>query len=216
MKRAISLFAPVFLVSAAIVASSATAHAESEIVSEVRAVPAFRAVELAGTLKVEVTVGAPARVEISAGTDVIGKVSTTVKDGVLVIDTRSRLRNQGPIRAIVTVPALSGVTISGTGQMEVHGIASDRFAVSLPGTGGVKLTGSTGALDLRVDGTGEVSAKELAAKDATVEISGTGSATLRATQSLEATVTGTGNISVHGKPARVRKSVSGLGNIKIH
>ena len=75
--------------------------------------------------------------------------------------------------------------------------------------------GSTGSLRVDVGGTGEVMAKELTAKSANVDVSGTGSATLYVTESVQADVTGTGSIEVHGKPAKVKKSVSGVGSIRI-
>jgi hypothetical protein len=127
------------------------------------------------------------------------EVITTVKNGVLVIDTKFPQHDRHGhhhLKALVTAPDLTSIAISGTGAMKVTGITNDRLSISVPGTG-------------------EVAAKELAAKDATVEISGTGSATLRATQSLDATITGTGSIDVHGRPARVKKAVTGLGSIHI-
>src|SRR5678815_560857 len=67
------------------------AHGDTEA-SQARSVGAFHAVELAGVLEVEVTVGKPASVEVSGDADLIDKVVTTVKDGVLVISTPD-LRN---------------------------------------------------------------------------------------------------------------------------
>jgi hypothetical protein len=183
--------------------------------SEARSVPAFHAIDLAGTIEVDVTVGKPASVQVSGEPDLLDQVITTVKDGVLVIDTRRELKKRNHLRASVTVPDLTAIALSGTGAMKVSGVANESFGISLPGTGQVAVTGSTSSLRVVVDGTGEIAAKDLAAKAATVEVNGTGSATLRVSQSLEAKVTGTGSIDVHGKPARVKKSVSGVGSIHI-
>jgi hypothetical protein len=192
-------------------------HADAKQGSEARSVPAFHAIELAGTLEVDVTVGKPASVQISGDADMLGKVLTTVKDGVLVIDTdRDLHRRHLHLRATVTTPDLTAVTLSGTGGMKVTGVANESIALSLPGTGAMTLAGSTGTLRIVVDGTGQIAAKDLAAKAAMVEVSGTGQATLRVTESLIAKVTGTGSIDVHGHPTSVKKSVSGVGSIRIH
>lgn len=184
--------------------------------SEARNVPAFHAIDLAGTLDVEVTVGKPMSVQVSGEADLLDRVTTVVKDGVLVIDTRREpKRRSNHLHASVTVPDLTSVAISGTGGMKVAGVANESFGISLPGTGQMSVTGSTGSLRIVVDGTGDIAAKDLAAKSAIVEVNGTGSATLRVSQSLEANVTGTGSIDVHGKPARVKKSVRGVGSIHI-
>jgi len=208
MKRVIPLFA--------MLVGCSSVSAEPKPGGETRTVSGFHAIDLAGTLEVEVKVGKPASVVVTGEADLLDKVITTVKDGVLVIDTRPRLRNHNHLRAIVTVPDLTSLAISGTGAMNVTGIASERLAINLSGTGAVTAAGSTGALQLVVDGTGEVAAGALAAKAATVEVSGTGQATLQASQSLEAKISGTGSIDVTGHPARVKKSVTGLGDIHIH
>jgi hypothetical protein len=184
--------------------------------SEPRTLSGFHAIDLAGTLEVEVKVGTSASVVVTGEPYLVDKVITTVKNGLLVIDTRPKLRNHNHLRAIVTVPDLTSLAISGTGAMNVTGIASERLAINLSGTGAVTVAGSTGALHLVVDGTGEVEAGALAAKVATVEVNGTGQATLQASQSLEANISGTGSIDVTGHPAHVKKSVTGLGDIHIH
>jgi hypothetical protein len=204
--------------AAALVLAAGLVNADSRSAGATRSVPEFHAIDLAGTLEVEVTAGKPVSVELTGDADLLDKVITTVKNGVLVIDTKFPPHDRHGhhhLKALVTAPDLTSIAISGTGAMKVTGIANDRLSISVPGTGSVTAAGSTGALHVVVDGTGEVAAKQLAAKDTTVEVSGTGSATLRATQSLDATITGTGSIDVHGHPARVKKAVTGLGSIHI-
>jgi len=209
LKRAIPFFALLLL-------ASHHAHADGSITSELRSVPEFRAIDLAGTLEVEVTIGKPARVEVRGETDLLGRVITTVKNGVLIIDTKeSKHLHNNHLHVTITAPDLSSLALSGTGGLKVTGIANDSLAISLSGTGTIKATGSTGSLRAVLDGTGDIAAKDLAARDATAEVNGTGSAQLQATQSVDARLTGTGNISVHGHPARVKKSVTGLGNVSI-
>lgn len=184
-----------------------------------RTVPAFHGIELAGVLTVEATVGKPASVTISGDADLVDQVTTTVKDGVLVINTPEHRRDQHHrnrrLHAVVTAPDLSSLAITGTGTFKVTGIANDRLAIDVPGTGTLKLGGSTGALNVRLGGTGEVTGKDLAARDLVVDIGGTGSARLNATRSVEARITGTGSLDVHGHPGQVKKTVTGLGSVHI-
>lgn len=209
MKRALPLFALLLAYRAA--------HADGDIASETRSVPEFVAVELAGTLEVEVTVGKAASVVVSGERDLLSRVTTTVKNGTLVIDTKNdheRHRNSH-LKATVTMPELKKASLSGTGTVHVDGVAAPSLELDLSGTGSLIVAGTTDSLRASLRGTGEIKAKQLAAKDAAVELSGTGSATLYASQSLDARVSGTGSVSVHGNPARVKKSVSGLGSVKI-
>jgi Putative auto-transporter adhesin, head GIN domain len=189
--------------------------ADSPSTSETRTVSEFHAVDLAGTLEVEVTVGKPAKVEVTGEANLLDKVITTVKNGVLVINTKPKLRGHNHLRAIVTVPSLTSLVLSGTGAMKATGITNEELAINLSGTGELTAAGSTGTLHAVVDGTGEIAAKDLAAKDAVVSVNGTGQATLRASRSLEAKLSGTGSIDVHGHPTQVKKSISGVGDIHV-
>ena len=194
----------------------AAAHADPKPAAEARTVAAFHGVELAGTLQVEIEVGKPAGVTVTGEADLLDKVVTTVNDGVLVLDTKRDLPRKHHLRAVVTTPELTSIGISGTGDMHVAGIAGDSLAVRVPGTGALTLAGQASTLRLSVDGTGNIAAKNLATKVATVDMSGTGSATLQVSQSLDAKISGTGSIDVHGHPAQVRKSVTGVGNVHVH
>ena len=213
MQRKFSSWSSVAILACA--AAFAVAHADPKPASEARTVPAFQSIELAGTLQVDVEVGKAASVTVTGEADLLDKVVTKVKDGVLVIDTKRDLPRRHHLRATVTVPELAAISLTGTGDMRVSGISSDSLAVRLPGTGAMTLTGSASTLKLSVDGTGNIAAKNLATKAATVDMSGTGSATLQVSQSLDARITGTGSIDVHGHPAQVRKSVTGVGAIHV-
>jgi hypothetical protein len=206
-------------IAVALTLASHPAGADPAEVSQTRTVSAFNAVDLAGTLQVEVTLGKAASVEIVGDADLVDKVTTKVKDGALVINTPELRgndhRRNSHLRAIITAPDLTALTISGTGGIKVGGVANDRLAISVPGTGAITATGSTGALHVDLAGTGEVAAKQLSARDVVVDIAGTGSARLNATRSLEARITGTGSVNVHGHPSQVRKSVSGVGSVHI-
>ncbi|HEX3759206.1 MAG TPA: head GIN domain-containing protein [Kofleriaceae bacterium] len=186
--------------------------------SQPRSVPAFHGLDLAGVLGADVTLGKQASVTITGDADLIDKVTTTVKDGILVIDTRELHhvhRHNMRLHAIVTAPDLSSLAVSGTGSIAITGVANDRLAMDVSGTGAIKASGSTGALNVQLSGTGEVSGKDLAAKDVVVDIHGTGSARLNATRSVDARISGTGSLSVHGHPAQIKKSVTGLGSVHI-
>lgn len=210
MKHGLQRVVPLF----ALLLASRLAHAD--IAKEPRSVPAFNGVDLAGVLDVEVILGKSASVEISGEADLLDRVFTKVKDGVLVISTKPKLPNNTHLRAVVTAPDLASLTLSGVGDLRVSGIANDRFAVSLTGVGSVKAAGATGNLHVMASGTGDVSAKQLAAKSSTVVATGVGDTTLQATESLDATLTGVGDINVYGHPQQIKKSRSGIGDIRMH
>jgi hypothetical protein len=211
MKRTLPLLAILF--------AYRVVHADPQLISETRTVAEFRAIDLAGMISVDVTVGKPASVVITGEPELVAKVTTSVADHTLVIGTK--LDNNQSVRgdqlkAVVTVPDLTSVSLSGMGSLRVAGIANARLAVDLSGLGSLTIKGATGDLHAKLNGAGSLVAKTLIAKDATVVLDGLGSASVYATDSINANVTGAGSLSVHGHPARVKKSVSGLGSFKIH
>lgn len=209
MKRALPFFALLML--------SRFAHADVKA-HESRQLPAFQAVDVAGTLKIEVQVGKAASFDLEGDQELFSKVTTTVKNGVLIIDTKFPREMNGKnhhLKVVLGAPQLSSVSISGTASMKLEGISNNALAINIPGTGEIKASGSTGSLRVAVDGTGSISAKDLQAKSVSVDVSGTGSATVNASDSVDASVSGTGAINVHGNPARVHKSVTGTGTVHV-
>jgi Putative auto-transporter adhesin, head GIN domain len=203
----VALFALIFVARAA--------GAGPSLAREPRSVGAFHAIELAGVIGVEVSLGVPASVAIAGEPALVGQVTTQVKDGVLVIGTRPGLPDHHHLRAIITAPALDAATLSGTGGLALDHVQADKLAIRLSGTGSVVVDGAVSALRVVIDGTGAVDAEQLAARAVSVDVRGTGSASLRASQSVDARVSGTGSVEVHGKPASVKRQVTGAGNIQV-
>ena len=182
--------------------------------SELRKVGDFHAIDIAGTMQVEATIGKAIRVEVVGDPDRFKQVLTDVKDGTLIVDTRGKLENS-KMRVVVTVPDLSSVSVSGTGKLELSGIANGKLDASIGGTGAMKLAGTTGALNVAIGGSGQLAAGDLVAKAVAVNVPGTGQVTVHATQSFAAVVAGTGAITVEGKPSSVKKSVTGTAVIDV-
>jgi hypothetical protein len=203
------------LLAFSILALATRAHAD------VRKVDAFTAIDLQGLMAAEVRVGSAISVDVQGEADLAKLVSTTVKGGTLVIDTPDDFkkhlkgRNDNKLKVVITMPALARVTISGTGAIEVDGLAQKTLDASISGTGSLKLKGRADTLKLGIQGTGEVRAKDLVASAVDVTVQGTAEAVVHATKSFEANVMGTAMVKVHGKPASVKKNVAGTAMIDV-
>ena len=180
-------------------------------VTETRSTGDFHALDLAGTIAVEAQVGGATKVEVIGPADKVKLVKTSVKGGVLVIDTERDMKNAKHLRVVVTAPSLDAVSISGTGSLAASKL-SGKLDVSIGGTGSMKLDGKAPSLAIKVDGTGQIDAKGLIAGSATVDIGGTGSMSVHASKDLDITITGTGSVKVHGNPS-VKKHITGTGSV---
>jgi hypothetical protein len=188
----------------------------STVVTQTRSVPPFGAVDLAGNNVVSVHVGAKQSVVVHARKDMLGRVSTRVVGGSLVIaDVPSSHPTKGPMSVSVTVPSLRSLTLSpsGNGVITVTGVNAPSFTVTVAGNGVVRAGGKTTSLDTSVSGSGDVELGQLLARDVRAVVSGSGRIVVTAANSLQASVPGSGVIQYGGTPTRVVTSVTGSGAI---
>ncbi|MEO8548802.1 MAG: head GIN domain-containing protein [Kofleriaceae bacterium] len=201
------------LISLSILAGS-PAHADPDA-TDVRSVAAFHGLRVTAVIDVDVTIGATTRVELRGPKDWLAKLETRVEDGSLVLAMPGHYNHVPKLHATITTPGLDAIVLSGVGDIQATKLAEKALDVKVSGVGTVTLTGAAGALELGVSGVGDVHAKELTSRSAHVHLSGNGNAQIRATEEVDASVSGIGNIVVVGKPATVRKHVSGMGHVRV-
>jgi hypothetical protein len=182
--------------------------------TQVRLLPPLTGVDLAGANNVVVRVGARQSVIVHADSNLLGRVTTQVSSGRLVIgNTPGTLNARSPMFVAVSVPSLDALTVQGSGNISVTGIHSPSLTLRLPGSGTIHAAGTTARLDVAIGGSGTALLSRLIARDATASIDGSGSIVLTATDSLDASISGSGTILYTGNPTQVTKSVSGSGTI---
>ncbi|WP_420142421.1 head GIN domain-containing protein [Sphingomonas sp.] len=169
------------------------------------------------------------------GTDkALERLEVTVRGGELVIGTRQgSWWNWGSgMKAVidVTVPALTGVslsgpgnlsvdrvragafsaTLSGPGDINIGALQADSVTIGLSGPGGVTVAGRARTARIRLSGPGDVRAGGLVVRDADLSLSGPGDISIGATGSARGTLSGPGDIHVQGgATCQIRKSGPG-------
>jgi len=174
----------------------------------------FTAVELAGSSNVTVQVGAPQSVVVHADDNLIGRVSTTVRSGALVIETTGSFSTRTPMRVSVVVPEVQSVRLSGSGNLIVDGVVTSSFTASLPGSGMMLVAGRTEHLEASLQGSGQMNLHGLIAREVEVQLPGSGEIQVFATDSLHADVSGSGSVMYGGNPSRVTHAVTGSGAVE--
>src|SRR3954471_20773031 len=97
-----------FALAATLLAAS-VAHAAP--VTEARSPGTFHAIDLKGALDVDVQVGATQKVEVSADSDIIGKIATVVVKGKLEIRTPDNMHNQ-KVHVTIVAPNIDALNLS--------------------------------------------------------------------------------------------------------
>lgn len=182
-------------------------------VTQSRAVPSFTAVDLAGSNDVTVHIGEKQAVVVEADDNLIGLVTTDVQSGTLVLGTSGSFTTEHPMTVDATVPTLYAVVLSGSGVVTVEGVGAEQLTVRVPGSGLLRVSGTAERLDVSLSGSGDVQLEDLVARDVAATLSGSGRLQVHATDSLDASVPGTGVIVYGGNPSNVTQDVTGTGVI---
>ncbi len=207
--------AAVASVAVGLACGSRTSLSGSGVAAEqTRAVPPFTSVELAGTNVVAIHVGAHQSVVVHADRNLLDRVTTRVRSGRLVIANRpGSWTGKSRMSVEIRMPALTGLRLSGAGVIAVDGLNAPSLAVSIPGSGNISVSGSAHLLDVTVDGSGNAALGALTVREARAVLGGSGTITVRATSSLDASVSGSGAIFYAGHPRSLTSSVTGSGTI---
>jgi hypothetical protein len=180
--------------------------------TQTRDVGAFTRVENRDSVDVRLHVGAPQRVRVLAGDKVIDDVQTEVYGDTLEV----RFDHDGLGGSAVTVeadvPRLTGVVVTGSGDVEADGVDADDFEVRSEGSADIGLEGTVGQLSVDMEGSGDVDLADLEAREAHVSVDGSGDADVSAADRLGVDVDGSGDVRYHGDPV-VSQHREGSGGI---
>jgi hypothetical protein len=105
------------------------------------------------------------------------------------------------------------VLLSGSGDINAKGVSTSEVAAKITGSGGLDLAGTSDKTDYLVSGSGDIEAKNLKSKSVSALISGSGSISCHTDESLDAEVTGSGNINYSGNATAIKSHSSGSGDI---
>jgi hypothetical protein len=197
---------------AALVLAGCTIGDDGPRTTQTRDVAAFTRVDNRDSVHLRLHVGEPQRVRVRAGEKVIDDVRTEVRDGTLRVTFDHDGFGGSDVAVEASVPRLTGIEASGSGDIDADGISAGAFAVRSDGSADLLLEGTTGRLSLDLDGSGDADVAGLAARDARVAVSGSGDADVRAVKRLTVDVEGSGDVRYHGRPA-LTQNVDGSGEL---
>jgi Putative auto-transporter adhesin, head GIN domain len=181
--------------------------------TQTRDVPAFTRVANVGSVDVRLHAGERRRVVVLAGEKVIDDVRTEVHDGTLQVTFDHDGFGGGNVTVEASVPKLTGVEVSGSGDVEADGLAADAFDVRSDGSADIGLAGTVDRLAVDLSGSGDADMSGLTARTARVVVDGSGDADVSADEQLEISLDGSGDVRYHGD-ATVTQQVEGSGDVR--
>jgi len=215
-----------------------TVNGSGNVVTEERDAGGFQQVSFALMGRMVLRPGDTESVTITADDNIMRLIEAEVRDGVLHVGRTSeagmaQLRPSEEIVYEVTYRELSGLSLSGSGSMDlagletpflelslsgsgaviVKGLEGGQIRTSISGSGAINLSGTADSHSLDLSGSGTYRTGELVSRDARLTISGSGTAVVNATETLSVMLSGSGVVRYMGDPD-LTESVSGSGAIQ--
>ncbi len=212
-------------------ASTAAAAAERSF-----PVSGFDRVNASGSEDVTITTGKTASVlATSTSSDHLDRLDIRVEGGVLKIGHKGSgwgSWGNDKTRITITMPALKGlklsgsgdvmadkgtgpafgVEIAGSGDVRVGSVDSTDVALSTSGSGDIHLGGRCTNLRVSIAGSGDMLLDGLSCANADVRVAGSGDVTAQASTTAKVSVFGSGDVRIAGR-ARCQISKSGSGDV---
>ena len=161
-------------------------------------------------LNLNIRSGSEHKVVITADVDIIGKITTNVRNNTLYIEADgfpSRF-SRSEKNIVIYMPQLESVTHDGVGDIDVSDVSNLRN-ITHNGVGNITISSNSSnpspnsessRIDILHDGVGNVYAHNYRADSVAAHLSGVGDITLWADELLMARLTGVGDIRYRGSP----------------
>ena len=208
------------------------------LVTETRQVSGFEAIRLDGAGRLHITQGTTESLEIEAEDNLINLLTSEVEDNTLVLgyDESGWRRTIIPTRTInytLTVTDLSSLVLNGAGDIRIQSLQTDTLLIEingagntviedleaenlrviLAGTGSINISGIASDQVINIDGAGNYQGADLQTQSTSININGLGNGTIWATDTLQVSIAGGGNVSYYGSP-QVTQEITGLGQVR--
>lgn len=231
-------FAPLVLIAltAACTASAEDATPSGDVQNRTFDVSGFDRVALEGSDSVKVMTGGAFAVRATGDRVLLDQLDIRVEGGKLRIGRkrdRSFNWNRGGAAIAVTLPALAGASVSGSGDMTVDAVKTSRFGgsvsgsgdldiaaleaeqadLSVAGSGDLSVAGSARALKLSVAGSGDIKGNGLASETAKISVAGSGNVAAGVSRAAEVSIVGSGDVEIIGGAACTVSKV-GSGDVR--
>lgn len=222
-----------YFATAVLAWSAGTTDARAETtVRESRPIAGVERVVLRGVGDLIVKQGERESLVIEAEPRILPKLRSRVAGGTLTLDIEGSVSTRQALRYHLTVRRLSAIrsdgsgdvrlaglraealslALQGSGSLHAAGLALNEVELTIAGSGDVTLSGEASAQRIAIEGSGSCDAASLQTRRSSVRIAGSGDASVRARETLEVDISGSGDLTYYGNP-RVTRRIEGSGSV---
>jgi hypothetical protein len=183
-----------------------------KVISQTRKVSNFTDIELQGAFSVQIVRSDETKIKIDCDDNIVGIIRAEVAKGKLRIYSTKSYSTKTPIRLVISAPNITAVESSGSNTVNLSSVESKDLLLVMAGSSAFSAQGKTDTLHATLSGGATLKAGRLLAGRVFLDISGAGDAEVFASDKLDVTVAGIGNVRYFGRPA-ISRSINGIAEI---
>ena len=211
-------------------------HGSGPIVTQDLDISAFHSFRSFGNFNIVLSEGSEISVKAETQENIIPFITTTVVDSVWDVNLANGCYNDYQLTIYITHPSIKEFGILGSGNItilnrldsldnlylyiggagNIHAndsiIISNNLYADISGSGNITLMGKVQSQNISISGAGNYSAFDLLSEDCSITIPGTGNVMVNVTSTLDAFISGSGNISYLGYPD-ITQTITGSGQV---
>lgn len=180
--------------------------------------PAERRLAWTGEDKIEIALPATVRYRGGEGSEVVVRGAPDIIAHVEVRHSRIGLNcspfgDLGDIEITLPGRAFRRIALSGSTQLVLDNVNQLALALKINGSGAVRAQGTVTHATITVAGSGDARLAALSMKELTAKISGSGKVEAAPQDAADIHISGSGDVRLLSRPARLRSKVAGSGQI---
>ena len=178
-----------------------------------RTIGDFSRLEVNGTYSVSVRCGSSPSLTLTGDDNLLPLVKTEIRNATLKIYSEQSLSSHTPVAVILGVESLCNVEADGASTVHIENDSTNELSLTINGSGTMEAAGVARYGEYTINGSGTFAVDQLKAREVSITVNGAGTATVYASESLEASVIGTGTVNFYGNPQHVKRNITGIGSI---
>lgn len=181
--------------------------------TEERQLAGYSGLVIEAPVDMRYAVAATPSMKITAPANILPLVTTEVKRGKLIVGLKKSVTMDSMIRIEAAGPSLASVSLTGSGDLKLSGLTGRSLAVDVSGSGSIAASGQVDSAAFDISGSGDVDAVGLRAQDLRLDVSGAATISAHASRSVKIDLSGSGDITIAGRPKQRSVERSGAGEV---
>jgi len=188
-------------------------HGNNIPTTEKRPAAAFHTVNAKGAFDIDIRNRQSVKLTVTADQNLLPSIITKVEGGTLYIYADRSICTKRSLAILIEGKDIQKIQSSGANDISYSDIQADKLEIIVDDAGEIHLSGKSKTLIARLSDAADMEAENLRANEVDISASGACDATVYASKKLNAVITGSGTITVHGNPEAVTKKISDAGEL---